>query len=132
MFGLYLPRTWCPQSHVQPLRRRLAVLSLSPDRTAFFFGAAKRRRRGERCSEAKRGPRTAQNESRCFNTLILSALRGHALVTALPPAGALAHARITARSLRPPSQNVFVIAARNRPAQSCVPRQPEGGMFVAV
>src|SRR5262249_5346919 len=26
------------QSHVQPLTRRLAVLSFSPDRTAFFFG----------------------------------------------------------------------------------------------
>ena len=39
MFGLYLPRTWSPQSHVQPLRRRSAVLSLSPDRTAFFFPA---------------------------------------------------------------------------------------------
>src|SRR5471030_170373 len=34
---LYLPRTWSPQSHVQPLRRRLAALSLSPDRAAFFF-----------------------------------------------------------------------------------------------
>src|SRR5258707_7943619 len=39
MFGLYLPRTWSPQSHVQPLRRRLAVLSFSPDRTAFFLPA---------------------------------------------------------------------------------------------
>jgi len=39
MFGLYLPRTWSPQSHVQPLRRRSAVLSFSPDRTAFFLPA---------------------------------------------------------------------------------------------
>src|SRR5260370_13470792 len=39
MFRLYLPRTWSPQSHVQPLRRRLAVLSFSPDRTAFFLPA---------------------------------------------------------------------------------------------
>src|SRR5689334_3364658 len=39
MFGLYLPRTWSPQSHVQPPRRRSAVLSFSPDRTASFFPA---------------------------------------------------------------------------------------------
>src|SRR5262249_45410097 len=39
MFGSYLPRTWSPQSHVQPLRRRSAVLSFSPARTAFFFWA---------------------------------------------------------------------------------------------
>src|SRR5947207_7240589 len=57
MFGLYLPRTWSPQSHVQPLRRRLAVLSFSPDRKVFFFVA----------STAERA-RTEQNRQGSSNT----------------------------------------------------------------
>src|SRR5689334_14587160 len=38
MFALYLPRTWSPQSHVQPLRRRSAVLSSPPTGRPFSFG----------------------------------------------------------------------------------------------
>ena len=83
MFGLYLPRTWSPQSHVQPLRRRSAVLSFSPDRTAFFFPACYDDGRMTKLLEVA-GLACRRGGRRVFDNLSFSLASGELLVLTGP------------------------------------------------